>query len=389
MAVAIVVFGVAVTGGQSAQAQTYNVLYSFTGGGDGAYPFAPLVLDAAGNLYGTTEYGGSYQYGAVFKLDSSGTETVLYSFNVSGTGDGELPFAGLVLDVAGNLYGTTQFGGTFGSGTVFKVDSSGNETVLYSFTGGADGANPRAGLVRDARGNLYGTTYRGGSGSCVVGCGVVFKLDVRRKETVLYTFTGGVDGANPSGVIQDKAGNLYGTTSNEASTGYGTVFKLNKSGKETVLHQFTGGVDGAQPYAPLVLDAAGNLYGTTQYGGAAYGTVFKLNKSGKETVLHQFTGGADGAQPYAPLVLDAAGNLYGTTYFGGGASIGGYGTVFKVNENGAESVLHSFTRGTDGVYPYAGLLQDAAGNLYGTTEYGGGASIGGASGYGTLFKLTP
>lgn len=167
----------------------------------------------------TTEYGGSYQYGAVFKLDSSGAETVLYSFNVSGTGDGEYPFAGLTLDAPGNFYGTTQFGGTFGSGTVFKVDTSGHETVLHSFTGGADGANPRAGLVRDAKGNLYGTTYRGGSGSCVQGCGIVFKLDVAGNETVLYTFTGGADGSNPWGVVLDGEGNLYGTTSNFEGSG--------------------------------------------------------------------------------------------------------------------------------------------------------------------------
>ena len=386
---AIVVLGLAATGAQSARAQTYNVLYSFTGEADGAYSFAPLVLDATGNLYGTTEYGGSHQYGAVFMLDSSGTETVLYSFNVAGTGDGEFPFAGLVLDGAGNVYGTTQFGGTHGSGTVFKVDTSGNETVLHSFTGGSDGANPRAGLVWDAKGNLYGTTFRGGSTLCTQGCGVVFKLDVQGKETVLYTFTGSGDGANPSSVILDKAGNLYGTTlDGEGAFGSGTVFKLSKSGKKAVLHRFGVGAEGYYPYAPLVLDAAGNLYGTTQAGGVAYGTVFKLNTSGKKfAVLHSFTGGAlDGAQPFAPLVLDAAGNLYGTTYWGGTSNAG---TIFKVDKNGAESVLHNFAGGTDGAYPYAGLVQDAGGNLYGTTEYGGGASIGGASGYGTVFKLTP
>jgi uncharacterized repeat protein (TIGR03803 family) len=292
MAIAIIVFGAAVWGTPSVQAQTYNVLYSFTGGADGAYLYAPLVLDEAGNLYGTTEYGGSYQQGSVFKLDSSGTETVLYSFKVSGTGDGQLPFAGLMLDETGNLYGTTQYGGSHGKGTAFKVGNSGNETVLYSFTGGADGANPRAGLVQDGRGNLYGTTYRGGSGSCVLGCGVLFKLDVLGNETVLYTFTGGADGANPSGVILDKTGNFYGTTLNLEASGFGTVFKLSKSGKETVLHTFTGGTDGSYPYADLVLDERGNLYGTTQ--GGVGGNVFKLSKSGKITVLHTFTGGGTG-----------------------------------------------------------------------------------------------
>ena len=395
VAVAIIVLGVAITGTQSAQAQTYNVLYTFTGGADGAFPFAPLIVDDAGNLYGTTEYGGSTQHGAVFKTDTSGNETVLYSFKTSGSGDGQYPFAGLMLDAAGNLYGTTQFGGTYQNGTVFKVDSSGNETVLYSFTGGSDGANPRADLAQDKRGNLYGTTYRGGSGSCVQGCGVVFKLDVMGNEIVLYSFTGGADGANPSaGLADDGSGKLYGTTEG-GGVCCGTVFKLSKSGKLTVLHTFTG-PDGSSPHGDLVLDDRGNLYGTTQAGssGAPYGTVFKLSKSGDLTVLHSFTGNADGAQPYAGLVLDEGGNLYGTTYWGGASSSNcqvpaGCGTVFKIAANGKESVLHSFAGATDGAFPYAGLVQYKLGNLYGTTVYGGGNSIGSASGFGTVFRLTP
>jgi len=378
-----IVLGIAFIGNQPLQAQSYSVLYSFTGGADGAYPFAPLVLDFAGNLYGTTEYGGTSQHGAVFKLNTGGTESVVYSFTVSG--DGQYPFAGLVWDFAGNLYGTTQYGGAFGNGTVFKVDRNGTETVLYSFTGGADGANPRAHLTRDIAGNLYGTTYYGGSGSCVQGCGVVFKLDKNGNETVLYSFTGGADGSNPSGLIQDWAGNLYGTTSNFGSSGFGTIFKLSKDAKETVLYRFTGSGDGAYPVAPLAFDLVGNLYGTTQYGGVCCGTVFKLTKEGKEIVLYEFTGGQDGAQPLSGLVLDLAGHIYGTTYWGGTANAG---TVFQVNENGTESILHSFAGGEDGAYPYAGLAMDIFGNLYGTTQYGGGNSIGGASGFGTVFKLT-
>lgn len=379
IAVAIMVLGVALTGNQLVQAQSYSVLYAFTGGAEGYGAYAPVVLDAAGNLYGTAEYGGIYGYGTVFKLDTSGTITVLHSF----FGEGQYPLGGLLLDAAGNLYGTTQYGG-LGHGTVFKVDTSGNYTTLYSFTGGTDGAKPMAGVVRDAKGNIYGTTFLGGSPQCSggQGCGVVFKLDLQGNETVLYMFAGGADGANPWGVILDKTGNLYGTTSDLESTGWGTVFKLSKTAKKTVLHTFAGNnADGGYPYAPLVVDAAGYLYGTTQYGGGPYGTVFKLNTSGKKyAVLHSFTGGADGAQPFAPVVFDPAGNLYGTTYWGGTSNAG---TVFKVHKYGAESVLHTF--GTDGGAPYAGLARDATGNLYGTTIF----TSAGGFGYGVIFKLTP
>jgi uncharacterized repeat protein (TIGR03803 family) len=242
----IVVIGVAVTGTQSVRAQSYSVLHTFTGGVGGYGPYAPVVLDRTGNLYGTAEYGGSYGDGTVFKLDTSGTITVLHSFFE----EGQYPFGALVLDAAGNLYGTTQYGG-LGHGTVFKVDTSGNYTTLYSFTGGADGSKPMAGVVLDAKGNVYGTTFYGGSPQCsgAQGCGVVFKLDVGGNETVLYTFAGGADGSSPWGVILDKTGNLYGTTSNLESTGWGTVFKLSKTGKKTVLHTFTGtNGDGAYPY---------------------------------------------------------------------------------------------------------------------------------------------
>src|SRR5271157_3461030 len=352
----------------SAQAQTYteSVLYSFQGGTDGAGPYAGLVLDAQGNVYGTTYYGGdlacsAYGCGTVFTVDTTGKETVLYSFTRVG-GDGAGPYAGLVLDAQGNLYGTTYAGGNPactlegpGCGTVFKVDTTGKETVLHSFTGtGGDGANPYAGLVRDAQGNLYGTTYVGGAGY-----GTVFKLDTTGKETVLYSFTG-YDGSGPeAGLVLDAQGNLYGTTKYGgnlacyAPYGCGTVFKLDTTGKETVLYSFTGtGTgDGEAPEAGLVLDTKGNLYGTTPYGGtnggaSNGGTVFKVDTTGKETVLYSFagTGAGDGQNPEAGLVLDAQGNLYGTTYFGG-ANAGG--TVFKVDTTGKETVLHSFT-GTGG-----------------------------------------
>jgi uncharacterized repeat protein (TIGR03803 family) len=392
-----------------AQAQNYpvTVLYTFSGETDGGTPYAGLVRDAQGNLYGTTGGGGTLGVGTVFKLDTTGKETALYGFTRTG-GDGALPVAGVAEDGQGNLYGTTPAGGTYGYGIVFKVDTNGNETVLHSFTGlNYDGIQPAAGLVLDAPGNLYGTTYWGGvrtqcGGS---GCGTVFKVDVAGNETVLYTFTGVYgDGAGPiASLVLDAQGNFYGTTSGggnsgcnygfPSSSGCGTVFKLDLTGKETVLYAFTGGDDGGGPAAGLTLDAQGNLYGTTEYGGSANsGTVFKLDTTGKETVLHSFTGAGDGAAPVASLVLDAQGNLYGTTSFGGDLACAYYGqpgcgTVFKVSVTGKETVLHRFTgTGGDGGNPFAGLVFDTQGNLYGTTAYGG--LSGGAVAAGTVFKLT-
>jgi len=397
-----------------AQAQTFTVLHSFTNSPDGAFPFAGLLRDAAGNLYSTTASGGVSGFGTVFKLDPAGNETVLHSF--TGSPDGAFPNAGLVMDPAGNLYGTTSQGGSgsgcgfsFGCGTVFKLDPAGNETILYSFKGGSDGESPVAGLIMDVAGNLYGTTADGGSGGgCSFGCGTVFKLDPAGNFTVLHSFTGSPgDGGRPvAGLIMDTAGNLYGTTAEGGSgtctvivvpvSGCGTVFKLDPAGNEMLLHSFTGGSDGTQPLAALIFDQAGNLYGTTEEGGSGTctvingvsgcGTVFKLDPSGNETVLHTFTGGNDGAAPlFVGLIMDIAGNLYGTTQVGGGSSncSVGCGTVFKLDTSGNETVLHSFTGSPgDGAIPRATLIMDKAGNLYSTT------SNGGASGFGTVFKLT-
>jgi len=420
-----------------------TVLYSFTGGADGGGPFAGVILDAAGNLYGTTAFGGAAGYGVVYKVGTTGEETVLYSF--TGGADGGTPYAGVILDAAGNLYGTAAQGGTANKGVVYKLDTAGQERVLYNFTGGVDGANPNAGVIRDSAGNLYGTTVYGGvanagvvyelytSGSLysysfkgdadgsepiagVIGdsagnlygttvyggaadAGVVYKLSAAGQETVLYTFTGGADGAFPqAGVIQDSSGNLYGTTSAGGAvgavcgityvSGCGVVFKVDPSGQETVLYTFTGGADGSNPYAGVIRDSAGNLYGTTEWGGASNaGVVYKLDTSGHETVLYSFTGGADGGYPAAGVILDSAGNLYGTTACGGTGNVGnpvcedsgqgvGDGVVFKVNPSGQETVLHSFAGYPDGDGPTAGVIQDAAGNLYGTTQYGGSNSDG-------------
>jgi uncharacterized repeat protein (TIGR03803 family) len=383
------IFVTAVIGTPAAQAQTYTVVHRFKGPPtDGAGPKGHVIGDSAGNLYGTTCCGGASDAGVVFKLNQTG-ETVLYSF--TGGTDGRSPDAGLIRDSAGNLYGTTSGGGASDKGVVFKLDTTGTETVLHRFTG-ADGSGPQAGLIRDSAGNFYGTTVRGGRS----GCGVVFKLDTTGSYAVLYSFKGyPTDGLNPyAGLIADSAGNLYGTTNQGGAFNAGVVFKLDTSGTETVLYTFTGGADGANPTAGLIQGSAGNLYGTTGYGGASgAGVVFKLDTSGTETVLYTFTGGADGGNPYAGLIRDSAGNLYGTTEYGGTArgglcfTGGGCGVVFELDTTGTETVLYSFTGGADGSNPEASLIRNSAGNLYGTAS-GGGISGNGA-GNGVVFRIQP
>ena len=361
----------------TATAQTFTSLYSFTGSPDGAEPYAGVIMDKSGALYGTTYTGGSGS-GTVYTF-AKGTETLLYTF--TGGADGGGPFAALVMDSKGNLYGTTVAGGS-GYGTVFAVNpTTKKETVLYTFTGGADGALPFSGLLLDAKGNLYGTTEDGGSGY-----GTVYKVNIKtKKETVLYSFAGGTDGELPlyGNLIADSKGNLYGTTVAGGSTGNGTVWEVSPKGKEKILYNFcpvTGCADGTGVFEQsLAMDPSGNLYGTTEEGGASgTGTVFKLNpKTGKEKVLYSFTNGADGGFPSSGLVRDSKGNLYGTTQIGGT----GDGVVFEVTGT-KETVLHSFD-GTDGSNPFTSPLIDEKGTLYGTTY------LGGASGDGTIYSLKP
>jgi uncharacterized repeat protein (TIGR03803 family) len=377
---------------------------------------SPNLLGKAGNA----------QKGKMADSASGYSYSVLYSFcSTANCADGTESYGGLIQDAAGNLYGTTSGGGAHGGGTLFKVDNTGHQTVLYSFCSTAkckDGKSPEAGLIQDAAGSLYGTTLLGGVNTAANsgdGGGTVFKVDDTGHETVLYSFCseGGVqctDGDAPSaGLIQDAAGNLYGTTvlggANAGAiggSGGGTVFKVDGSHRETVLYSFCSTAnctDGTEPYGGLIQDAAGNLYGTTVLGGVntdanggyGGGTVFKVDSTGLETVLYSFcsVGGAqcaDGYQPSAGLIQDAAGNLYGTTVLGGantGANGGdGGGTVFKVDDTGHETVLYSFcsvggTQCKDGVLPSSNLIQDAAGNLYGTTVSGG------AHQGGTVFKV--
>jgi len=376
-----------------------------------------LILDAAGYLYGTTATGGAHGYGRIYQLtpnsDGTWTEQVLHDFNMN---DGADPRGNLTFDGEGNLYGTTAYGGgssgcyfTGDCGVAFKLThnsgGSWSESVLHVFTGeNGDGSNTDGALIFDGAGNLYGTSEWGGGG-----WGAVFELtpnsDGSWTEHTLFGFDMGSDGGYPwaDTLVFDAAGNLYGATAyggmsgcsprGNGCYGLGVIFQLtlNSDGtwSEKVLHSFTAGKDGATPTGPLVLDASGNLYGTTFWGGAhnGNGNVYKLtpnpNGTWTEHVLHQFTGGRDGGAPFSGLSFDAAGNLYGATTQGGKY---GYGVVFKLTPTStggwSYQALHSF-RDTSGAYPEAAPIFDAAGNLYGTTN-GDGTTT-----FGTVYEITP
>jgi uncharacterized repeat protein (TIGR03803 family) len=402
---------------------------------DGVGPEADLLMDKAGNLYGTTLNGG-YQAGTVFELtpNQDGTvwnETVIHAFCAEGNcGDGLHPKAGLVMDAAGNLYGTTGGGGANNNGVVFRLSpnearTEWTETVLYGFCARpncTDGALAAAGLIMDGAGNLYGTTQRGGGANA----GVAFELTPSAdktgwRETVLYSFCaqpGCADGADPiAGLRMDAAGRLYGTTFIGGSAtvgnkqGNGVAFMLTPNGagrewSETVLHTFCQQQrcpDGLFPEAGLITDGAGNLYGTTASGGGGArqgGVVFRLSPGPagakwSETVLHRFCGDkscADGNTPVAGLTLDGAGNLYGTTSQGGAGAFC-CGVAFKLSPGAAagwtETVLHRFSnaQGLDGYDPKAGLIMGSGGSFYGTTSEGGTTSLRG--GVGTVYRLSP
>lgn len=359
-----------------------KVLHKFHGGDDGAYPDSSLIIDAAGNFYGTTRAGGggtgcqtgNQGCGTIFKLAPDGGETVLYAFN--GGSDGAIPAAGLIGDAAGNFFGTTTLGGSSNDGTVFRLAADDVETVLYAFQGGTDGVGPN-GLIEDGAGNLYGTTQGGGGG----GSGTVFEVASSGTETVLHSFQGGSDGELPgAGLTRDAAGNLYGTTifggagtgCADGDLGCGVVFKVTPDGSETVLYAFQGGNDGAFPGASLISDSAGTFYGTTESGGPDnHGTVFKLSPNGAETVLYAFGDGSDGNSPMG-LIESNGGEFYGITSSGGGQACkgSGCGTVFQLSSNGHEKVLYAF-RATHGRDPESTLFLGPQGKLYGTTLEGG------------------
>ena len=358
-----------------------RTLYSFAGGNDGSTPLSSLIEDKMGNLYGTTVSGGvgggcaDFGCGVVFKITPKNAESVLYSLcSQPRCSDGQNPNSAVLAAAHGNLYGTTPGGGAHGYGAVFMLSRDGAETVLYSFQGADDGENPQAPLIADKQDNLFGTTAIGGTN----GGGVVFQLTPQGVESVLHSFSGGNDGAGPlAGLVFDKSGNLFGTTSRGGPNNAGTVFEITPSGTETVLYAFT---NDANPQASVIVDKQGNLFGTTLFGGKyGAGTVFKCALDGTETDLYSFAGGKDGADPQSSLIADSNGNLYGTTSAGGA---NGRGTVFRLSPGGKETVLYAFTGGSDGEYPSAGLVADRKGNLFGTTSAGGAASVG------TVFELS-
>jgi uncharacterized repeat protein (TIGR03803 family) len=346
-----------------ATAQTFTPLHEFKGNPDGAFPRGPLVQDANGNLYGTTTGGGGVSEGTVFKLDTAGHESVLLSFN---NVNGLLPASGVILDVAGNLYGTAD-GGPGGAGVLFRLDKNGNATNFHVFQGGFDSEAgvPAGGVITDEAGNFYGATLAGGLGP-FPGFGTVYRVDPTGNFTVLYKFHGNPDGAGPQGpLVRDADGNLYGAAVEGGTKNKGTVFKIDRNGNLTVLHNFRGGRDGSGPQGGLLMDNAGNLYGSAIKGGdSSSGTVFEITNIGRFKRLYSFTGGSDGNSPNGGLVRDPDGNIYGTTQSGPNQDF--LGTVFKLSRTRTLTVLHTFEGLEDGAVPLSGLIRDSAGNLYGT-----------------------
>jgi uncharacterized repeat protein (TIGR03803 family) len=359
------IMGLALVAACFAQGHTYSVLYNFGVTADGTVPLSSVIRDSTGNLYGTLEQGGTDHSGVVFKVDPSGTETVLHSFTGSPS-DGGYPMGGLLMDKSGNLYGTTMFGGTSGNGVVFKIDSSGNESILHNFAGGTtDGCNPEGSLVADGSGNFYGTTD-----SCGVrNLGTIFKSSPTGKVTLLHSFAGApTDGFQPGGgsTVLLGDGVLYGATIQGGTNNIGVVYKLSKSGMQ-ILHNFTGfaGADGCFPNGTPVMDKEGNLYGTAEQCGVnGLGMIWKLSSIGTETVLYNFVSNSQGSGPLSGVILDPNGTIYGV-------ASAGYGTVYELSPSGTYTVLHSFGTAGDGEFPYyvTPLLSDGA--LYGTTSAGG------------------
>jgi uncharacterized repeat protein (TIGR03803 family) len=384
----------------AASAQTLSVFYTFNFK-DGSGPNGGLILDSAGNFYGTTQFGGSSNRGVIFKLNSTGQETVLYNF--TGATDGGIPIGRLIRDHAGNLYGITSLGGdaSCSCGTVFELTTGGVLQVLHAFLGGTDGAQNQGqaelGLV-GIKGNLYGSASFGGVSGCdgSLGCGLLFKVTLAGVETVLYRFTGQADGAFPQDLISDEAGNIYGATGGSYMRGNGgTLFKLDTTGALTTLYTLPEGAKGTSPRWRLQRSEKGTFYGVTQFGGntttCALGTLgcgiaFSVDPQGAEHVLHTFgVQAGDGEEPSGGL-LDAAGKGYATTFYGGTVNSTctfGCGVVSREDATGKYSVIYRFTGAADGFNPAGGLAEDSSGNIYGA------AFDGGSGGNGVIYKITP
>lgn len=379
----------------TATAQTYSVLYSFGGvANDGVSPEGKLAVDSDGNLYGTTNSGGTGNAGTIFKIDSAGNETILHNF--VGT-DGVSPTGGVIRDPDGNLYGTTQRGGDLtqctnaGCGTIFKLDPSGTLTTLHVFEAGTDGSSPTGSLL-SFNGELYGVTEFGGSGQ---DRGTIFKVSKNGRYNVLHRFSGGIVGQDPKGITADSTGNLYGVAYlGGDKAGSGLIFKLDTANHLTDVFLFPGGREGSHPVGRILLDANGNFHGMTQWGGdldchvsiaGGCGVAYRVSSTGVESVLHKFgkTGVTDGKSPIGSLV-DAGGVLYGTTAAGGDmCGNGDCGTLFRIGKDGTYTQLHDFPAfAGDATFP-GELTLDSAGNLYGVSESGGQFLSG------TVFKVTP
>lgn len=360
--------------GASGADPTYTVLHDFAGGpGDGAGPSANVTLDDAGNIYSTTDFGGANGDGAVFKLATDGTVTLLHSFTGA---DGAAPDGGVLVMPNGTIFGTTGSGGSQNNGVLFKISAKGKYKVLHDFVGN-DGSFLRGDLVRDKLGNLYGTALFGGS----TFDGTVYEYAPDGTFTVLHTFNGS-DGEFPEhGVVRDRDGNLYGVTAFGGASDEGTVYKIAADGTFSTVYNFTGGADGGFLYGGLDLDNAGNIYGTTASGGSnGAGTVFKLTPDGTLTTIYNFTGAADGGSPEGDT-LQVGDHIYGAGTNGGDPTCQ-CGVVYDVDmSTGQESVLHAFAGGADGGGYSAGVVNHAH-VLYGTT------SSYGANNNGVLFSLT-
>ncbi len=352
-----------------AQTYKYSVLAEFSNTGTG--PEAPnfLIIDSAGNLYATSELGGTHGEGTVFKVSPKGVVTVLYNFGASAT-DGQQPRGVLTRDKAGNFYGTTFLGGTMSSGTIFKLSPSGKETILYNFPN-SGGNLPIGGLTLDPSGNLFGELYYSGQ---------AFELATDGSYSTLYDFSNlMLMGGN---LIRNAAGNLFGTDG--PILGPAQIFELTPQGQETTLYNFNSdNSDGSEPNSKLAQDAQGNLYGSAPFGGANHwGTLFKYSASGEFSVLYSFCpldNCVDGGEPYGWLTVDASGNIFGVAYIG---STNGKGAVFQLTPGGVYSVLHGNPADTGNDFGGANLVMDKTGNLYVVSNSGGKNQAG------LIYKLT-
>ena len=379
---------------------TYKTLHSFSGASDGTYPQSGLVMDAAGNLYGTTPQGGAYDMGTLFKVMPDGTFTLLHTFK--GGRDGAVPTgAALTLDGHGTIYGLTEQGGIANGGTAYRF-RNGKMKVLHSFGVGDDSSWPQSGLLLQPDGSLVGTASQGGGAGgayCAAsrGCGTIFRLAPDGTETILHAFAGDAynDGSGPTGTpVRDLAGNLYGTTYYGGQGDAGTVYRIAPDNTARILYVFTN--PAVHPHQGLAIDREGNLFGTTEETSGHYATeVFEVDNKNQESIVYDLSAGTGNGVGLTSLLADRKGNLYGTLASGGGnrtgacEQYGGCGAFFVLDPWSHQvTVLHGFG-GSDGQLPYSGVVTDGRGNFYGTTKWGGLTKWNnGYSTNGTLFKIS-